>query len=101
MVRVDAAHAAEPVFGDPGVPLVEAQLVLAAGDAQAVEGDAGHDRATAAAHGAVAATDVLVAVDELDFEFDGLAVAGAGDGDGDGGHAMRLAVAWCRHDGSS
>ena len=77
VMGVDAAHAAEPVLGDPGVPLVQAQLVFAAGDAQAVERDAGHDRAAAAAHGAVAATDVLVAVDEIDLELDGLAMAGA------------------------
>lgn len=74
---VDTSHAAEPVLRDPCALLVEAQLILATDDALTLQREASHDRATAAAHGAVAATDVLMAIDEAPFELNGSQVAGA------------------------
>lgn len=49
MVGIDATDAAEVVFGDLGVPLVQRELVGAPSYPQPLQGNPGHDRTLAAA----------------------------------------------------
>ena len=71
---VDAADTAEEMFGLHGVPLVQRELVFSAQNPQLIYGNAGHNRAPAAAQRAVAATQILKAVRQFDLELHGFAV---------------------------
>ena len=80
MMGVDPTNAAEVVLGNPCIPLIQAELVLAANNTKSIQGDSSHQSAFAAANGAVAASYVLVAVDQVNLERDSFAVACACNG---------------------
>jgi len=74
---VYAANATKVMLCDLGVPLIQNQFIRATGYAQAVKRNACHDRAFSAANRAVAAADIFMAVDQINFEFHSLAMASA------------------------
>jgi len=69
VMSVDAAIAAEVVFGGVRVELIEPQVLGALNDADAAQWHRGNDGALAPANGTIAAPGVNDAVWEIQFQF--------------------------------